>query len=90
MPNFSYHILLHLVKIRDIRSNVRSLLQKIIHNSEQLTLNENDKIPIDFQYSTPKMSENDNKFAITFLTNLVFSLSMSQKFNDKVNFNFTS
>ena len=82
-PQFSSHVAIHLVKIKDIRANVRSLLQEIIHNSEQTTANNNGKIPIDFQYSTPTIFDFKNRFGISFLTDLVCTLSMSQKFKEK-------
>lgn len=82
-PQFSSNVAIHLVKIKDIRANVRSLLQEIIHNSEQSRDNKNGKIPIDFQYSTPKLFDYTNRFGISFLTDLVCTLSMSQKFKEK-------
>jgi hypothetical protein len=82
-PQFSSHVAIHLIKIKDIRANVRSLLQEVIHNSEQSTENNNGKIPIDFQYSIPKLFDYKNRFGISFITDLVCTLSMSQKFQEK-------
>lgn len=82
-PQFSSHVAIHLVKIKDIRANVRSLLQEIVNNSEQSKENSNGKIPSDFQYSTPTLFDYKNRFGISFLTDLVCTLSMSQKFKEK-------
>jgi len=83
LSNFSSHIAIHLVKIHDIRANVRSLLQEIIHNSEQTIESTNGKIPADFQYSVPTIYDNSNRFGVSFQTSLNCSLSMSQKFQEK-------
>ena len=82
-PNFSCHVKIHLIKIVDIRTNVRSLIQQITHNSEQIENDSKGRIPKDFQYTTPVIYDYDNRFATSFLTNLSCSLSLSTKFREQ-------
>lgn len=77
------HIRLHLIKILDIRTNVRSLLQEVTHNNSQGSATTNGRLPKDFQYTSPDLYNMDNKFAVSFLTNLSCRLTQSTKFKER-------
>lgn len=81
--NCTCHIRLHLIKILDIRTNVRSLLQEITHNSNQDKSDSRGRLPKDFQYTDPKLYDTNNKFQVSFLTNLSCSLTQSTKFSER-------
>ena len=80
--NCTCHIRLHLIKILDVRTNVRSLLQEVTHNSSQSTANNYGRLPKEFQFTDPEIYDL-NKFAVSFLTNLSCKLTHSTRFNEK-------
>lgn len=83
MSPYTCHVRIHLVKILDLSSDVRSLVQEITHNSSQNSIDTSGRIPKDLQYTTPNIYDFNNRFSINFLTNLSCSLSLSSKFKEK-------
>ncbi|HKL13669.1 MAG TPA: hypothetical protein VJ907_08695 [Halanaerobiales bacterium] len=81
--NCTCHIKIHLIKIYDVRTNVRSLLQEITHNSSQFVANASGRLPKDFQYTDPDIYSQTNKFSINFLTDLSCRLSQATKFRER-------
>ena len=80
---YTCHIRIHLIKIADIGSDVRSLIQEITHNSSQSSIENTGRLPKELQYSTPEIYNMQNRFSINFLTNLSCSLSLSSRFKER-------
>jgi hypothetical protein len=86
MDCYSLHIKIHLIKILDLETDVRKLLQEITHHSEDPEYKppyNSGKILLDDQYSTPNFKDKSKKFAIDFQTSLSCNLNNSSKFRER-------
>jgi hypothetical protein len=83
ISNYSIHIKIHLIKILDLDSTVRSLITDLTHNSSSKKYNPAGKIPKDYQYSDPVVADLKNRFSTNFTTSLSCALNLSTLFNEK-------
>lgn len=82
MDYYTCHIQIHLIKIIDDETDVRSLIREITTNQESLEFSDNGKIPRDFQLSDPDLNEK-NKISSSFSTLLNCKLNDSSKFQER-------
>ena len=82
MEFYDIKIKIHLVKITDINSDVRSLIRDFTNNSEQKIYSSSGKIPKDEQLSEPIFKKR-NKATLSFLTIPESSIKLSNKFTEK-------
>lgn len=83
---YSVHVQVHLIKILDLETDIRSLLQEITHHSENAEYQppyNSGKILIEDQYSTPDFKNKGKRFALDFQTSLSCHLSNSFKFQER-------
>lgn len=94
--SYSAHVQIHMIKLLDLETDVRSLLQDITHNPDQYN-SKNDivdyvtyrspydtgKILPEDQYSDPDIKSLNKKFALDFRTSIPCSLYDSTKFQQK-------
>lgn len=82
MDLYTSHIKIHLVKITDTRLSVRDLINDFTVtslqpvNAQQLS----GKIPIDLQYTEPKIYNRSNKFQTSFVGDLSLNLNQISRF----------
>ena len=79
---YDIKVKIHLVKITDINTDVRSLIKEFTNNSEQKTYISNGRIPKDEQISEPIFKKR-NKATLSFLTIPECNIKLSNKFTEK-------
>jgi hypothetical protein len=83
LANYSSHIQIHLVKVTDVETDIRTLIENITHNSTIGTKEESGRIPKEFQYSNPLTTDFKNTISCDFQTDLRCRLQQSTKFKEK-------
>ena len=83
LPYFSVHINLHLLKIHDLETDIRSLIKDITHNTYNTKIDNAGKIPAKLQFSNPELYPITNESSISFLTDLSCNLTLSTKFKEQ-------
>jgi len=81
--NYSSHVKIHLVKIRDTETDIRGLIEHITHNKTVGSQDEAGRIPKEFQYSDPLTTDLKNLISCNFETDLRCRLEQSTKFREK-------
>ena len=80
MEYYSLHLKIHLIKIFDNETDIRSLIQETTHNELDKNYIKSGKIPREQQYTDPDLKNKTNRFSINFTTNLTCRLSLSTNF----------
>ena len=83
MEYFTGHIKIHLIKILDLETDVRELIEEITHNSKTESVDKSGKIPVNQQYSDPDLSTKENKLSIDFVSSLNCNLKLSTRFKER-------
>lgn len=80
---YTANVRIHLIKIFDLHSDLRSLLLETTNNSLVSHFEQSGKIPLNFQYSDPEILDIDNKFSIGFTGSLTCNLNLSTRFSER-------
>lgn len=86
MDCYSLHVQVHLIKILDLETDIRTLLKEITHHNEDAEYQSpynTGKILRDDQYTTPDFKHINQRFAIDFRTSLSCNLNNSFKFRER-------
>jgi hypothetical protein len=83
LVNYSSHVKIHLIKITDTETDIRTLIESITHNQTVGTKEEAGRIPKEFQYSNPLTTDFKNTISCDFRTDLNCRLEQSTKFKEK-------
>lgn len=81
---YTTNVRIHLVKILDLETDVRTLLLEITNNEFSENKNQRSgKLPKELQYTDPEILNTNNKFSINFTTALECNLNLSTRFQER-------